>query len=205
MPDVSEVLAPKSDQLDNIELRGKGPQVFTVTRVDVREPGTDQPLVVHLAEFPRPWKPGKTMGRVLAHCWGRESDNWPGKRVELFADEKVKFGNDTPGGTRISRISHITEPQQVPVLLGQGRPGWYKVDPLPDAPTTQPPATLDTQVADLLATPSASHLARLWDARRRQVARGRDLRHPGIPAPPDGGLSERPEQGDRTEPALATR
>lgn len=132
MPDISETLAPKSDQLDNIDLREGPPRIFTVTAVDVR-PGTDQPVSVHLAEFPRPWKPGKNMRRVLAFCWGRESDNWPGKRVELFADEKVKFGNDTPGGTRISRVSHIAGPQSVPILQTQGRPGYYKVTPLPDA------------------------------------------------------------------------
>jgi hypothetical protein len=137
MPDISETLHPKSDQLDNIDLRGGAPRIFTVTAVDVR-PGTDQPVIVHLAEFPRPWKPGKNMRRVLAFCWGRESDSWPGKRVELFADEKVKFGNETPGGTRISRLSGIDGPQSVPVLVTQGRAGTYKVDPLPEVAAPSP-------------------------------------------------------------------
>lgn len=143
MPDVSAAIAPKSQQLDNIELRGKGPQIFTITDVDVCET-LDQPLIVHLAEFPRPWKPGKTMGRVLAECWGLDSDNWIGRRVELFADESIKFGNDTPGGTRISRVSDIDGPKSAAILLGQGRPGLYKVTPLPPtAPErpTQPPLT----------------------------------------------------------------
>jgi hypothetical protein len=131
MADISETLAPKSDQLDNIDLRDSDPRIFTVTGVDVK-PGTEQPVTVHLAEFPRPWKPGKNMRRVLAFCWGRESDNWPGKRVELFSDERVKFGNETPGGTRISRLSHIDGPKSAPVMLSQGRAGTYKVDPLPD-------------------------------------------------------------------------
>jgi hypothetical protein len=131
MADISETLAPKSDQLDNIDLRGKGPCIFTVTKVDVR-PGTDQPVSVHLAEFDRPWKPGKNMRRVLAHCWTRESDNWVGKRVELYADETVKFGNDTPGGTRISRLSGVDSPAKVPIMVSQGKAGIYKVDPLPE-------------------------------------------------------------------------
>lgn len=131
MPDISETLAPKSDQLDAIDLRGQDPQIFTVTRVDVR-PGTDQPVSVHLAEFPRAWKPSKNMRRVLAHCWGRESEGWISKRVELFCDERVKFGNETPGGVRISRLSHIDKPQKVPVLVTQGRAGYYEVTPLPE-------------------------------------------------------------------------
>ena len=148
MPDISETLAPKSEQLDNIDLRDSPPRIFTVTAVDVR-PGTEQPVTVHLAEFPRPWKPGKNMRRVLAFCWGRESDGWIGKRVELFADVRVKFGNETPGGTRISRLSHIDGPQSAPVLLTQGRPGTYKVEPLPDAPVQQQAAP--SPVAALLA------------------------------------------------------
>jgi hypothetical protein len=131
MADISDTLAPKSDQLDNIDLRGTEPRIFTITGVDVK-PGTEQPVTVHLAEFPRPWKPGKNMRRVLAHCWGRESDNWIGKRVELFSDERVKFGNETPGGTRISRLSDIDGPKSAPVMLSQGRAGIYKVEPLPD-------------------------------------------------------------------------
>lgn len=131
--DISETLAPKSDQLDNIDLRDSDPRVFTVTGVDVKA-GAEQPVVVHLAEFDRPWKPGKNMRRVLAYCWGRESDNWIGKRVELFSDERVKFGNETPGGTRISRLSHIDGPKSAPVMLSQGRAGTYKVEQLPDEP-----------------------------------------------------------------------
>lgn len=150
MPDVTETLAPKSEQLDAIDLRGQEPQIFTVTRVDVR-PGADQPVSVHLAEFPRPWKPSKNMRRVLAHCWGRESDSWPNERVELFCDERVKFGNDTPGGVRISRLSGIDKPQKVPVLVTQGRAGYYDVKPLPAGSTPAPQQAAPSPVAALLA------------------------------------------------------
>jgi len=167
MPDISETLQPKSDQLDNIDLRGSGPRVFTVTRVDVR-PGSEQPVIVHLAEFPRPWKPGKNMRRVLAFCWGRESDNWPGQRVELFADEKVKFGNETPGGTRISRLSGIDGPKAVPVLVTQGRAGTYKVDPLPDA--TPAPAPVDPRIAALKAEWATADDARKAEIRAEVAA-----------------------------------
>lgn len=133
MPDVSATTAPKSDQLDNIELR-QGPRIFTVVRVDVKaDPNAEQPVSVHFAEFPRPWKPGVNMRRVLVHCWGKHSEGWPGRQIELFADERIKFGSETPGGTRISRISGIEKTEQAPVLLSQGRPGFYKVEPLPEA------------------------------------------------------------------------
>ncbi|ROR91729.1 hypothetical protein [Nocardioides aurantiacus] len=146
MPDITDTLAPKSDQLDNIDLRGGEPRIFTVTGVDVRV-GSDQPVSVYLAEFDRPWKPGKNMRRVIAHCWGRESDNWVGRRVELFADESVTFGKETPGGTRISRMSHIDGVQNAPILVSQGRAGTYKVSPLPDTPKPPPEPTAEEVAA----------------------------------------------------------
>lgn len=147
MPDVSETLVPNSNQLDNIDLRDSPPRIFTVTKVDVR-PGTDQPVTVHLAEFDRPWKPGKNMRRVLAFCWTRESDNWVGKRVELYADEKVTFGKETPGGTRISRLSGIDGPKSAPIMLSQGKPGTYKVTPLPDVAPPPEPSPIDKLKAE---------------------------------------------------------
>lgn len=166
--DISETLAPKSDQLVNIDLRGSEPRIFTVTRVDVK-PNADQPVSVHLAEFPRPWKPGKNMRRVLAHCWGRESDNWVGQRVELFADERVKFGNETPGGTRISRLSGIDAATSAPVMLSQGRAGLYPVKPLPDAP----PAPAEPSAEQVAACTDLAELRGMYEAagpeRRAQI------------------------------------
>lgn len=131
--DISHTLAPKSDQLDAIDLMGKPPQVFTVTKVDVKQnPDAEQPVSIHLAEFPRVWRPGVNQRRVLGYCWGNKSAGWTGHQVELYCDESVKFGNDTTGGTRISRLSHIAGPQTVPLLLSKGRSGVYKVQPLPD-------------------------------------------------------------------------
>lgn len=129
MADITETLAPKTDQLDAIDLMGKPPQVFTVTKVDVK-PNAEQPVAVHLAEFPRVWRPNVNMRRVLGFCWGRESDGWIGRRVELYCDEKVKFGNDTTGGTRISRVSHIDGPQTAPQMKSQGKPGTWTVEPI---------------------------------------------------------------------------
>ncbi len=127
--DVSETLTPKSDQLDAVDLLS-GSQVFTITKVDVRA-GAEQPVAVHLAEFPRVWRPGKNMRRVLAYCWGNDSANWVGKRVELFCDESVMFGGAAVSGTRISRVSGIDGPKSAPVINGK-KPGTYKVSPLPD-------------------------------------------------------------------------
>lgn len=133
--DISDTLAPNGDQLDAIELAG-GPRIFTIS--DVSKGNAEQPVNVHLAEFPRPWRPGKSMRRVLAACWGTDASVWVGRRVELFLDPEVTFGKDKPGGTRVSRLSHIDAPKRVPLLVARGKSAIFTVDPLPDAPATDP-------------------------------------------------------------------
>ena len=125
--DITDTLAPKSDQLDAVDLLG-GPRTFTITKVTA---GNDeQPVQVHLAEFPRVWRPGKSMRRVLASCWGAQADVWVGRRVTLYCDPKVKFGADEVGGTRISHLSHIDAPKKIPLLVTKGRSAVFTVQPL---------------------------------------------------------------------------
>lgn len=130
--DITETLAPNSDQLDNVDLIA-GSRTFTVERVEVR-PGAEQPVNVFFAEFPRPWRPGKTMRRILAACWSPESSTWTGKRVELFRDPDVKFGRDTPGGTRIRAVSHIDGTKKLILPTSKGKVGEFIVEPLPAGP-----------------------------------------------------------------------
>lgn len=133
--DISETLAPKSDQLDAVDLLG-GPQTFTIT--DVTKGNAEQPVQIKLAEFPRVWRPGKSMRRVLAACWGTDASKWIGRRVTLYCDESVTFGNDVTGGTRISHLSHIDKQKKVPLLIKRGKSATFTVEPLPDTPAVDP-------------------------------------------------------------------
>lgn len=125
--DISETLAPKSDQLDAVDLLG-GPRTFTV--VDVIKGDGEQPVQIRLADFPRVWRPGKSMRRVLAHCWGTDAAQWKGRRVTLYCDEAVMFGGETVGGTRISHLSHIDRRKSIPLLIKRGKSAAFTVEPL---------------------------------------------------------------------------
>ena len=127
--DISDTLAPKSDQLDAVDLIGN-PRTFTIT--DVSKGNAEQPVNIHLAEFPRVWRPGKSMRRVLAACWGTDAKVWIGRRVTLYCDESVRFGNDVVGGTRISHLSHIDKPRSIPLLVKRGKSATWTVEPLPE-------------------------------------------------------------------------
>jgi hypothetical protein len=140
--DIGDTLAPKSDQLDAVDLLG-GPQTFTIT--DVTKGNAEQPVDVHLAGFPRVWRPGKSMRRVLAHCWGTDASQWKGRRVTLYCDEAVMFGGETVGGTRISHLSHIDKRKSIPLLIKRGKSAAFTVNPLaaeaPPEEQAEPPIT----------------------------------------------------------------
>jgi hypothetical protein len=135
--DITDTLAPKSDQLDAVDLLG-GPRTFTI--VEVTQGNAEQPVNVRLAEFPRVWRPGKSMRRVLAACWGPQAAEWTGRRVTLYCDPAVKFGGEAVGGTRISHLSHIDGPKKIPLLVTKGRSAVFTVQPLKDEPKPAAPS-----------------------------------------------------------------
>lgn len=127
--DISDTLAPKSDQLDAVDLLG-GARTFTIDGVS--KGSADQPVQVKLAEFPRPWRPGKSMRRVLAATWGPEASQWVGRKVRLWCDPSVVFAGQEVGGVRILAMSHIDSVKKIPLLVTRGKSATYEVEPLAD-------------------------------------------------------------------------
>lgn len=161
--DITDSLAPTSDQLDAVDLVG-GPRIFTVT--NVTQGNAEQPVQIALAEFPRVWRPGKSMRRVLAAGWGTDASQWTGRRVELFCDPSVQFGGAAVGGTRISGMSHIDKALKVPLLIKRGKSAVFTVQPLPDAPTE--PTEAEVAACTDLDTLRDMH-RRSGDERRTQI------------------------------------
>lgn len=165
MVDLSSMIDPTSDQLDAVDLLG-GPRTFTIEAVS--EGNSEQPVNIKLAEFDRPWRPGKSMRRVLVAIWGGDGKQYVGKRITLFCDPNVRFGGAAVGGTRISHMSGISEKRSVPLLVSRGKSAVYVVEPLtePEAPTRaewESRISGSTDVAELrqwwqLADPAARNL-----------------------------------------------
>lgn len=131
------MLVGKSEQLDNVDLLS-GPRDFTITAVS--KGAADQPLNIALAEYDRPWRPGLTMRRLLAAMWGPEADDYIGRRIRLYRDPAVRFGNDATGGTRISHASHLPKRLTVSLPTSKGKFGAFTVEPLPDVAPAKPAA-----------------------------------------------------------------
>lgn len=136
---LSQAIIARSDQLNADDLIS-GPRTFTIK--EVRRGDAEQPVAIVLAEFPdkRPFKPSKTVLRLLAYAWGEETDDWPeNPRLTLYRDEKVKWAGQEIGGIRVSHMSHIDKPLKVALAESKGKKSLHVVDPLPDAAPTSPP------------------------------------------------------------------
>jgi hypothetical protein len=148
--DLSKTIIAKSDQLNADDLIG-GPRTFTI--VEVRPGSEEQPVSIVLAEWPRnrPFKPSKTVQRILSYCWGStETDDWPkDARMTLFRDEKVKWAGEEIGGIRVSHVSHISERMKVALQESKHKKSLHIIDPLPDV-TPAAPVSLDGLDIDAL-------------------------------------------------------
>jgi hypothetical protein len=136
--DITETLAPKSDQLNAEDLL-TGPRTVTVEKVT--KGSVEQPVDIHLVEFPgRPFKPSKTVRRLLVAAWGAEASAYAGRQMTLYRDAAVKFGGMDVGGIRVSHLSHIDKPLTLALTETRGKRRAHRIDPLSDAPAATPKA-----------------------------------------------------------------
>jgi hypothetical protein len=106
LDDVSDTIVPKSDQLNSEQLIS-GPMTFTITNVS-RGSGAEQPISLFYSADPsRPFKPCKTMRKLLVDLWGKNAAKWIGKSMTVYRDAEVLWAGEAVGGIRISHMSDI--------------------------------------------------------------------------------------------------
>ncbi|MBT2265880.1 hypothetical protein [Rhodococcus erythropolis] len=143
--DLTESIAPRSDQLNAEDLLA-GPRTVTVEKVT--KGSSEQPVNIHLVEFPgRPFRPSKTVRRILVAAWGAEASAYTGRRMALYRDPAVRFGGQDVGGIRVSHMSHISKRLTLALTVTRGKRAPYNVDPLPDGP----PVITSEQADDIAA------------------------------------------------------
>lgn len=130
--DISKTVEPRSDQ-QNFDDYIAGPKTVTVS--EVKKGSAEQPVEVHLVEFPgRPYKPSKSMRRVLVAGWGSDSSVYAGRLLTLYGDPTVKFGGQEVGGIKISHMSHIPAAVRVNLTVTRGKREPHVVEPLTIVP-----------------------------------------------------------------------
>lgn len=126
--DMSRFIEAKSDQLNADDLIGS-PRTVTITRVTGND--GDQPVsIFYEGDNGKPFKPCKTIRRVLMGVWGKYANDYVGKSMTLYRDDKVTFGGLETGGIRISHMSHIDKEMIVVVMKSKGKKAGVKIAPL---------------------------------------------------------------------------
>jgi hypothetical protein len=129
MNDMTAVIVPKSDQINSDDFIA-GPRTIRITGVDIR-PGTEQPVSIHFeGDDGKPWKPCKSMSRVLVSAWGPDAKAYVGRSVTLYRDPNVTWGGMKVGGIRISHMTHIETELQIALTATKGKRAIAVIRPL---------------------------------------------------------------------------
>jgi hypothetical protein len=150
---LAETITPKSDQLNADDLIS-GPVTIKVTAIKgSNEP--QQPVSIHYeGDNGKPYKPCKSMRRVLVSAWGPNGLDYVGRSMTLYRDDSVLFGGIAVGGIRISHLSHIERDLTLALTVSRSSRKPYTVKRLDVA-------TPVTDVAALAAIDAANTLDEL--------------------------------------------
>lgn len=128
-PTREEILAsivPKSDQLNADDLI-TGPLTVTITKV--RKGDREQPIIIEI-DGHRPYKPCKTMRRILIAAFTDDPKQWIGQQMTLYCDPNVMWAGVRVGGIRISHLSGISEPKTFLLTQTRGKKSEVTIYPI---------------------------------------------------------------------------
>lgn len=144
--DMSAFIEPKSDQLNADDLIA-GPRTIRISRVSANEGSPEQPISINFeGDDGKPYKPCKSMRRVMVHLWGSDASKYVGRAMQLYRDPKVQFGGMQVGGIRISHMTDIPEDRisdgkaLMALTATRGKRAPYVVRPLAISQAPPPPA-----------------------------------------------------------------
>lgn len=148
MTDLSKTIAPKSDQINADDLIA-GDKTIRITRVSADPSSAEQPVSIFFeGDAGKPYKPCKSMRRVMVTLWGADGATYPGRWLVLYRDAEVQFGGMKVGGIRIRAMSHIDRDQVLALTATKARRAAYTVKKF-NPPADQKPAPTGPDPLDL--------------------------------------------------------
>jgi hypothetical protein len=129
MTDMTSVIQPKSDQLNFDDFCGGKTLTIKITKVS--KVSGEQPILINYEnDGGKPWKPCKSMCRVLVNCWGGQGQSYVGKSLTLYGDPTVKWAGMEVGGIRISHLSDIPAERVMALTTSKSNRKPFTVKPL---------------------------------------------------------------------------
>ena len=160
--DMAQFTEAKSDQLNADDLIGVS-KTITITKVTGKD--GDQPISIYYeGDNGKPFKPCKTIRRVLMGVWGRYANDYIGRSMTLYRDDNVTFGGLEVGGIRISHMTNIDKETIIVVNKSKGKKVGMKILPLVEQ--SAPKAlTIDDARAAIASSASLDDLKKAWSAK----------------------------------------
>jgi hypothetical protein len=128
--DLSKTIIPKSDQLNADDLIS-GSKTIKIRNIKGGEDEAQPVSIYFYGDNNKPFKPCKSMRRVLVQLWGSESSIFHGRRLTIYRDDTVKWAGVETGGIRISHASHLPESTRVLVTASKNKRIPMTIDVLP--------------------------------------------------------------------------
>jgi hypothetical protein len=127
--DLSKTIIPKSDQLNADDLVG-GSKTITIRKVSQGADDTQPVNIYYFGDNNKPYKPCKSMRRLLVQLWGVDGAQFVGRSLTLYRDDSVMFAGVEVGGIRISHVSDIQQPTKVLITTAKSKRRPITVEPL---------------------------------------------------------------------------
>jgi len=177
MSNMAEAIIPKSDQMNTDDLIA-GPITIKISDVIIRG-GQEQPVSIHYeGDNGKPYKPCKSMSRVLVAAWGADAKEYVGRSLTLYRDPSVKWAGMEVGGIRISHMTNLEAPMTMALTATKGSRKPYTVKPMETGPARDwaleiaKAATMDELGAVWKACPDKKLYLAAKDARKAHLEKG---------------------------------
>lgn len=131
--DLSKTIIPKSDQLNADDLIA-GSKTICIRDVQAGGDETQPVSIYYYGDNNKPFKPCKSVRRVLVQLWGTESDLYINRKLTLYRDVSVKWAGVEVGGIRVSHASHISEPTKVLITTAKNSRRPFTIEPIAPKP-----------------------------------------------------------------------
>jgi hypothetical protein len=139
----------------------------------------DQPVSIYFeGDNNKPFKPCKTIRRVLLAVWGKFATDYVGRSMTIYRDDSVTFGGLNTGGIRISHMSHIDKETVVVVMKTKGKKAGITIKPLvmEQAPTPDHEKFAATTIAAIHRAPDIEKLESFIQSRSAKLDAMADVR-----------------------------
>jgi len=128
--DLSKTIIPKSDQLNADDLIA-GSKIIKIRDIKGGEDEAQPVSIYFYGDNNKPFKPCKSVRRILVQLWGVDGLQYIGRRLTIFRDDSVKWAGVEIGGIRISQASHISGETRVLVTTAKNKRVPMTIDMLP--------------------------------------------------------------------------